>query len=795
MLVDLGFAAPSAERALRSGTPRYIAALDDDLGDAEARDLLAFGAMLAEATDETVRAAARPIDVARTRARDLELSDIVAPLLSPAPTARPRARWVAEVAIRKLGGASETVDAGRRAVRATAICVRVRRFREGRAHTDAAPYLAAFLAWEARIDETFGGAASRDEIALLDAAGVARWLTLLVGPTAASWPLGAIADRGERVIAEAFERLACERIPSAWRLADVENAFSHDVGPHSTRGREVPAARVARLAIAISEVPPDVEALAEIEADPTVPSMLVQRAAHVLRLRGEAGRAAALAERGATSSASARADLAEHYRRAGDATRATHEAEAARELPAARAVLGRIALDRGAAAEALQVVEGAPTARTLEVEALAHAAMGATAEAVRALDRASAYAANDEDRARIDGARGYVLTARDPDAAREAYGRAVDHAERAGAVVEEATYLTGVAALSIDSGFLEVGIRAGTRAALLWEGLGRAERAARAYLACAVRLTTLGRSAGRSSRRSPPREGARRPDHRALAYAHVVAADRERDDADRFEAETRAAVDALALLGAGATADDRLYVMSRRLAKPEADVDVDELDALASSLSASAGARLDWWRARAMTLPADERADTILAAIVALASSTAPLASRGSAHGRDSSRSNVVGAMSPSAYVAPRAMRRVFSSRAPGAASKRKRVRSLGSRGRPSTSKRRSTASKRTISSGSCRASEAANASVISSGRSSMRSFFGRASSEVSCSFARPMAGSCRAPRATSRSAISKASSAICRNRSRRGRSKRRSRSSPSTRRVSSPVSTRAFMR
>src|SRR5262249_38934410 len=69
---------------------------------------------------------------------------------------------------------------------------------------------------------------------------------------------------------------------------------------------------------------------------------------------------------------------------------------------------------------------------------------------------------------------------------------AVDLAARAGAVVEEATYLTNQAAAAADAGDIARALASATRSALLWQRLGRSGQAARAWLDRASSLVTVG---------------------------------------------------------------------------------------------------------------------------------------------------------------------------------------------------------------------------------------------------------------------------------------------------------------
>jgi len=629
-LVDLGLAVPSDKREIAGGTPRYLATSDRDMGNARQRDLLALGVLFAESCDTRVREARDPIARARALAGELELGPWIAPLLAPTPSARPQARWIVETASKRGTRETASLVAGRkRAIRAAYLRARPYGF-GGRPPTDAAPYLDSYLTWRTHIAAAFEVDTDDREIELLDRRAIARWLTLLIGPDVASWPVGPLADRGEREIALAMERLALAQPPEAWTLSDLEGALlSSEAG--TSAEHDDGATRVARLAMELSEVPPRARAIDEVEQSDSLPSSLLLKAARALRLRGEIGRATVLAERAARDLPSAREDLADLVRRGGDLERATAEANASGGGAIARSVLGRIALDRGEPTSALQKVQGIAHVRAAEVEALAEAALGEIERAMAALDRGAAYARTAEDRARIFGARGYVLSTSDPSAAREAYLVAADHAVRAGSVVEEATYLTGRAALSIDEGFIEDGLSSAERASLLWEALERPEMSARAHLAAAAGLRILGRVEKAERALSALSEGATRAgDLRALGYSHLVRCDMEAGRSkERGAASAMAARACLLRRGETAAVDDRLRTEARVLRFDAAPMELTAIDALARESGASAGARLDWWGARAAALDESERADEILSAIVALASAKAPVVDLG----------------------------------------------------------------------------------------------------------------------------------------------------------------------
>ena len=90
-VIDLGLACDSQDKEIEGASPRYLARGDADLGHARARDLAAFGAVLAEIVDEGVARDAAPITAARSASLDEPLQSICAALLAPQPAARPSA--------------------------------------------------------------------------------------------------------------------------------------------------------------------------------------------------------------------------------------------------------------------------------------------------------------------------------------------------------------------------------------------------------------------------------------------------------------------------------------------------------------------------------------------------------------------------------------------------------------------------------------------------------------------------------------------------------------------------------
>jgi transcriptional regulator with GAF, ATPase, and Fis domain len=653
-VIDLGLAGPLHATTVEGATLRYLDRGASALGDARARDLVALGAVLAELCDPAVAGADDPIAAARARRLPGAIGAICAALLAPSPGARPSARWVAATARAALraGGADEgdpqrAVSDARR-VRAAYLKLRREELDHAiGARDDAAPWLAEAAAQAARarsIAARGAGDPGREILAPLPPDQRARWLTALVGSAAAAWPLGGLAAIPERALAIALTDLARRISPAAWTFHDVESAALGRPAQAAIARRAAPhgrldAAESARLALAIAAVPPDAAALEQIEQSDLAPAVLVLAAADALRLRGELGRARSLVLREA---AGADALAAEILRRAGDLALAEERArraiaEGADPTGRACAVLARIALDRGDQIEAARLTEHAATAAVSEVAALVRAARGDTDGALAEITRGEALAVTAEERARLAAVRGYVAHATDPERTFAAFGAAVDHAARSGAIVEEATYRTGEAAAAVSLGELGAAIATARRAALLWEHLGRPALAARALLAAAAAYATAGalhdtvRAANEAMARA--RDGG---DHLAEAYAQWAIADvTPPGDPDGLEAAERAA----ALLVEPAP-EDEIRAAARLLrhgatALTRDAARLDAVDHLAGeSAAVSPGARLDWWGARAARLvagAADGGDLRVLAALTGLADRRAPASARGPA--------------------------------------------------------------------------------------------------------------------------------------------------------------------
>jgi transcriptional regulator with GAF, ATPase, and Fis domain/serine/threonine protein kinase/tetratricopeptide (TPR) repeat protein len=642
-LVDLGLSDAADTHLPRGGTPRYLApeVFAEGASDGRARDLWALGLTLAEIASQRVARARTPRDAIDVAALPEPLTVLIAPLLSAAPGARPSAQWVGRAALGALGRTEDAAaarDRRRRAVCRAYLAVRrtellhAARSAVARVRVAGEPgrWVEDAVGRARDVARLRGALIDREppELDELDELGRARWLVALVGSAATAWP--ALHDGSDADLAGRLLELAERAEPQSWSLADLERRSQ------ASRPR---AASAVELALALGAGCPTPELLNATEArvlqnqaDPALGLAL----ARALRLGGQFGRALAVLSR--VEGDAAQAEAAETLRRAGDASGALELLEKMSsaldpEVRARRAAtLGRIHVDRGAFQTALDVLGDAPeTAATLEVRALAELALGTRGAAQRTLSRARLLAENDEERARVEAVQGYVAhAAGNVHGVLEAYSRAAEHAARAGAVLEEAVYLTGVAAAATDAGELAQALNAARRATLLFEHLDRPRDAARAALARASVYAIAGAT---SEARDAANEAIARAraagDARCRGLAHLAIADAlPLSDPLAVEHAERART----LLEDG-TDDDALHVAAR-LFERGGSVDVVKCDASARDPARALDARLEWWSARAR-VEADRatpaRPDVILAELAGLLTTRAPLAVRGRA--------------------------------------------------------------------------------------------------------------------------------------------------------------------
>ena len=161
-------------------------------------------------------------------------------------------------------------------------------------------------------------------------------------------------------------------------------------------------------------------------------------------------------------------------------------------------------------------LEGAGGALVAEMRGLVAYRRGAFEAGLASCGRALAETRDADECARLEATRGMLEHARgDAEASLLAFGHAAELATRAGAIVEEATYLTGEAAAATDAGAIDRALGSATRAALLWERLGRGADAGRAWLSRAGALFGGGGTARRGRSGEAKRFGARPAGDRA----------------------------------------------------------------------------------------------------------------------------------------------------------------------------------------------------------------------------------------------------------------------------------------
>ncbi len=463
-----------------------------------------------------------------------------------------------------------------------------------------------------------------------------RWLVSLVGPSASAWPLG-VEDGGERALVARVVELARAREPASWTLEDVLGRG--EAGALDWRIAEGPE-RTSRLVRELARSVPSADALGlaedEVARGVAPPTLAVQLAGALARA-GETGRAwvALMGVDGAEVEAM-RAEVARRRGDDGEARRAA--ARAIAKGPgewawSARATLARLAWDALDLDGADRLLEGAQGAPAAAVRALVALRRGAHDAGLRVVERALVESIEPEAQSRLEAVRGLLELARGGHAAAlAAFARAVELATRAGAVVDEATYLTSEAAAATDEGDLSRALTSATRAALLWERLGRPERAARAWLATAAPLATLGAVHATDEAAIEARaRGLESHDAQAVAYARWAQVEVR---APGDESARGWALEASDRLRGGGT-EDELRAAARRLVwAPETVDDAAVANGDADAARVGASARWEWWGARARAFLAGRRHEgdgAVLGALLALVDVPAPLWSRGPA--------------------------------------------------------------------------------------------------------------------------------------------------------------------
>jgi serine/threonine-protein kinase PknK len=684
-LVDLDLATELTALDLVGGTPRYLAPeLERGREPPSAgADLYALGLALAEIL---VPDLGRAPDLERAavlrRIEEIDgAEDEVAwlrALLALGPGARPSAAWIAQRAASVLGlapDARELVLARRARVERTYLATHA-----GRLPTEdpAAPLTSGIderiegvaRGWlTASLARLPGGADAPGRIAPLAELDVARWIVSLVGPVAAAWPVPDRGWEGDGALAERLLALADRAAPEAWTSDEVAGIPG---GAPSVAGGEAPAVRApigpasvldhqfwVELARGLAVARPTASVLEQAEeavACRSAPPAIVHDLAAALLRRGDIGRAfSALATTPADDSAHGQ-DLrllrAEIARRQSDGAAAAALARSVLDQPSAtvdaadraRALLSRLSWDEGDLARAEATLADARGPQAAEVRALIAYARGEYERGITALDGARRRTDPGLGLARLEGTLGMLEHARGR--SREslaAFERAVDLASRSGAVIEEATYTTGLAAAAVDGGAIGPALLAALRGALLWERLGRPGLAARAHLSRAAAFALVGaeHEAGLAAEEARRRALASN-DPRAAAFARWAIVETRPPGDERASAEAVAAAKELA----ESSEEDRARALARLVVwAPEAAPAGRERAAIDEKIGAlGAAARWEWWGARAWALGRsaatsdaggsssriDERRH-VLGQLLVLLEEPAPIGSRGPA--------------------------------------------------------------------------------------------------------------------------------------------------------------------
>lgn len=665
-LIDLSLAS-ELEAPLAGISPRYAPPEIGQRHPGQGGDLYALGLVLLEILAPGAAEAKDPRAFVEALGR-APLDEAVRALLSPSPGARPDAGWIAGLAARLLGLApclEERAENRHGIVRSTYMALREA---ELSGPFTLAPSIAgpprAWLGAAAEMLATLreGDSASEDRVVEpLDELGLRRWATAIVGTVAGAWP---VADLGEVKLAVGFASLA-ERIElGAIRFSDLQRTESapESVAPRAEEAldrigvvRALAAPRLADRVLRQAEsLAKEDESLALVLAEALLRGGLVGRARVVLaNASGEL----------------ARATLAETLRRANEresarllaSSLASAESGDARDL--ASAVVARLAWDDGALEQAKRAIDGTGP-RVTEVAALVAYSEGRYADGLRLLDRALADAPPSASAARLFATRGFLLHGSGvPDESAAALRRAVERAEEAGAVVEEATYRTSLAAALADAGRLDEALEEATRALLSWDRQHDSVRAARAWLARASVLVFCGEVHGALTAARCAGERARASgDARCAAFAELVFAEANALDPTTALGHVAAALRAL---GPDAPLEDRVRVFAVELAVrvpdtscslPEAPPAV-EIDRAVSDLPVLA--RLEWWGARAHALSRASSVDldegrAVVQRVVELSAGASPVPSRVVATFRAEALARRLGLSEPFAVLSSR---------------------------------------------------------------------------------------------------------------------------------------------
>lgn len=505
-LCDLGLAVVG-EQSL-GGTPKYLPpeVREPTLGPSSphSRDLWALGITLLE----VLHVQGEHIDDVGTAALPTTLRAIVAGLLARSAGARPRARWISRTA-----GARESREERMLAIKRCYLAAHsdfLDRVRHG------APFQVSFGgragAWltEAaellrRIPPLLQDPEAPTDLPLVVAEPLPaerrnRFLVSLCGLTAVDFPQP--PDLPEEDFVERLVLASMSRAPEAFTfdLFTDPASLSRD-GVSDGPKLAPPRLGVVELAVELGAERPDWTTVAQAETlaiaeDPPLPFRLAL--SRVLKRRGELGRARAVLL--GRPESEARVALAGILARSGciaDAVdicnRYVDDPEPAVSA-AACALIARLQLARGDVDKAAEYVSRHPNdPAVLEASASVALSRQQLPRARDLLAKADGVRCDAEQRARLHALLAHLEhQLGHHEAALRGYSDAASDARRAGAIVEEATYLVGVASTAVHVAKTNEALSALRRADLLFELIDNPAARARAALNRASALAMVG---------------------------------------------------------------------------------------------------------------------------------------------------------------------------------------------------------------------------------------------------------------------------------------------------------------
>lgn len=595
-LIDFSLAAP-LNQPLSGATPRYISP-SPFLGPFS--DAWALGIVLLEILEPGARAVGDPRSLlAPLNGREQRRSHVyewVRALLGPREAGRPSMRWIADRAAEQL-----------RLSRSSADDIAERELYVKRTHR-AARARCGLLSENANGEPSVR---SRDELTTL---GKKRWIVDLVGPHAMAWALFDISE-------EALEDRLIDLCQTLSPLAFSEN----DIRGGRRSAREPIDESPLLLMRALSSPFPESAIVERVEAlalSGKAEEELALEVGRALLRRGETARALMVLtsispknEQRTQAVALVRAEAMRRDGRAEDALNCLDRPFEGSNEPFAWGIRGRVEWDMGKMERALASAARANPAAAAEVSALVAYSRGSFEEGVRALAQVIESTTDPTERARLFGVHGMLLHgAGRAEEALASFERATSLAAIVGSLVDEASYLTGLAACTIDLGHFDAGKRSAERAALLWQRLGYPERGARALLSVAAACAASGHGVEAiAAARTAINESQAAGDLNAEAYAWMAVAESRAANDDETASAARKARDLLA----NAPADDRIRALARIVAFAPGDLDAKSVqDADAESSSVSSKVQWEYWGSRARAMRSGNAWGTSAAEIV-----------------------------------------------------------------------------------------------------------------------------------------------------------------------------------